>query len=94
MAELVKHQAYPLHQLGPGDRFYFVNDKKKKVFTLDELIPFEIVRLKGFWVRIANCRPDPTQINPFPNIECHKANRTIIFLRNQNDTPCKATYLL
>lgn len=83
MAELIakeKNKAYPLHELQPGDRFYFVNDKKKKVYTLADP-PFENKKQVRYWIKYANCI-DETLYNA--GTEQYKADRVVIFLRNKN----------
>lgn len=79
------NKAYLLSDLKPGDRFYFVSDKKKKLFTLDDP-PFENKRQYGYWIKFANCKPDIPQNIMYP-VEQHKANRSVIFLRKVNDKP-------
>lgn len=72
-----KFRNYTLSQMEDGDRFYFVGDKKKTVYHLNWLLPFETVKQKGYWFRYANCLLDDSLIS-----ERHRADRNVIFLRN------------
>ena len=73
-----------LNDMGPGDRFYFINDRKKLVWQLCDTHPFEFRTQKGFKVKYANCRQgtESSHINQSFKALHHK----VIFLRNINDT--------
>lgn len=81
----IRFKRYTLSELSAGDRFYFYNDRRKKVFQLDKLKPFETVLQKGFRIRYANCYPSGAEY--VVTAERHKADRLVIFLRNINDLP-------
>lgn len=83
-----RNKAYLLSDLQSGDRFYFVSDKKRKPFTLADP-PFENRRNYGFWIKYAYCVPDLQPLNGA--VEQHKANRSVIFLRNINDSDGHST---
>lgn len=71
---------YMLNDLAPGDRFYFTTDKNRVKYTLLDP-PFELKKQKEFHIKYANCQADASQTTA-PKPEQHKANRTVIFLRN------------
>lgn len=77
-----KFKVYTLAQMEKDDRFYFVGDRKKTVYTLSWMIPFETVNQKGFWKRYGNCRLDGNL-----QTEQHLDTRKVVFLRNINDNP-------
>lgn len=74
----IKNNRYFLSQLSGGDRFYFVGNRQKKIYTLESDNTFETRKQVGFWIKYARCRADGGEI------ELHKANRYVIFLRNIN----------
>ncbi len=79
----IRNKRYILSELSPGDRFYFYGDRKKQVFQLDRLKPFETVIQKGFKIKYANCYKSGQEYTVVT--ERHKADRFVIFLRNVND---------
>lgn len=72
-----------LENLKPGDRFYFAGDRKKIVYTLNTMHPFEWKVQKGFRLQYANCRMDNADAGGL-QVEQFRANRRVIFLRNIN----------
>lgn len=79
-----KNKAYTLNQLTAGDRFYFVNDKKKKVFMLDDP-PFETKKgYGGIYIKFAIV-VNENFYDRRMKLQLCKADRVVIFLRNQKD---------
>lgn len=81
---MIRNQQYRLHELKPGDRFYFAGDRKKTIYTVNDIHPFEYKIQKGFRIQYCNCRQDLVPLNGLQVIP-FKADRRIIFLRNIND---------
>ncbi len=71
-----RNTRYLLSDMQPGERFYIANDRHKRVLQLYSVQPFEQIKVKGFWKRMANCLPDGTTTP-----ERHLANTYVIFLR-------------
>ncbi len=76
-------QRYVLKDLSGGDRFYFVGDSKKRIFTLNDVHTFIMKKQAGYTKQYANCRPDAP--DGVLQVEQHLANRYVIFLRNINN---------
>ncbi len=82
----IRNQQYFLYQLVGGDRFYFVGDKKKEIFTLNDVHPFQVKKQKEFHIKYANCQAGKP--NEFGEMHREfKADRKVIFLRNIYDKP-------
>lgn len=75
-----RNTMYSLSAMIPGDRFYFVGDRKKIIFQIREVEPFVQVKERGYWRRYGYCRIDGTL-----QTERHLADRRVIFLRNIYD---------
>lgn len=75
-----RNKAYFLYEMLPGERFYFVNDKKKIVWQLNDTIPFETKKQAGFLVQYANCRQGPESV--FSNVQFKAYHHNVIYLRN------------
>lgn len=82
--EKVRNKIYKLSDLEPGDRFYFAGDRKKIIYTLNHEKPFEVIKQKMFWIRYGNCRNSTAQPGQL-QVERHKAERQVVFLRNENN---------
>jgi hypothetical protein len=76
-----RNKIYPLHEMLPGERFYFARDRKKVVWQLSDTIPFEIKKQAGYSVKYANCRKGSASI--FSNEQFKANSHSVIYLRNQ-----------
>lgn len=79
-----RNAQYLLSEMTPGDRFYFAGDRKKQLFTLNNEQPFFTKKQVGYNIQYANCRREGVTSGNL-QVEPHKVNRRVIFLRNVND---------
>jgi hypothetical protein len=63
-----RNKIYPLHEMLPGERFYFARDR-------------EIKKQAGYNVKYANCRKGSASI--FSNEQFKANSHSVIYLRNQ-----------
>jgi hypothetical protein len=78
-----KMRAYPLSDMLPGERFYFCRDRKKTIWQLNDVMPFEVKTQKGFKIKYANCRQGTE--STFTNKQFKTHNAWVIFLRDVNE---------
>jgi len=76
-----RNKAYKLDEMLPGERFYFIRDRKKVAWQLSDTMPFEIKNQIGYRIQYANCRQGSESIHT--NVQFKTTNCWVIYLRNQ-----------
>jgi len=76
-----RNKMYELDKMCPGERFYFIRDKKKLVWQLSDTLPFEIKNQAGYKIKYANCRQGSE--STYTNRQFKTSNCWVIYLRNQ-----------
>lgn len=80
--EKIRNSRYLLTDMEGGDRFYFMGDKKKALYTLSDTYPFEIKKQAGFFIKYANCRTDAIGEGGRQLVSFKAKDRYVIFIRN------------